>query len=79
VYDYCLSRNFYRYREDGSWTLETMDEFGSIFSDNRECTAEREGEKIFIPQHDGEPGAIYQCISSYNEPVEYIFNRFEKK
>jgi hypothetical protein len=79
VYDYCLSRNFYRYREDGSWTLETMDEFGSIFSDNRECTAEREGEKIFIPQHDGEPGAIYQCISSYDEPVEYIFNRFEKK
>ena len=79
VYDYCLSRNFYRYRENGSWTLETMEEFGSIFSNSQECTAQREGEKSFIPQHDGEPGAIYQCISGYDEPVEYIFNRYEKK
>ena len=79
VYDYCLSRNFYRYRENGSWTLETKEEFNNILYNSPECTAEREGEKSFIPRHDGEPDAIYQCISGYDEPVEYIFNRYEKK
>ena len=78
VYDYCLSRNFYRYRENGSWTLETREELNSILSSSRECTTEREGEKSFIPQHDGEPGAIYQCLSGYDKPVEYVFNRYEK-
>ncbi|OWV16114.1 hypothetical protein B7990_12845 [Fibrobacter sp. UWB4] len=80
VYDYCLSRNYYRYRENGSWTLETRSEFEDyLSSDHLGCNAETEGEKRYSLPRNDEPGAVYQCVSGYAEPVEYIFNHYEKK
>ncbi len=79
VYDYCLSRNYYRYRENGSWTLETQSEFEDyLSSDHLGCNAETEGEKRYSLPRNDKPGAVYQCVSGYAEPVEYIFNRYEK-
>ena len=79
VYDYCLSRNYYRYRENGSWTLETRSEFEDyLSSDHLGCNAETEGEKRYSLPRNDKPGAVYQCVSGYAEPVEYIFNRYEK-
>ena len=80
VYDYCLSRNYYRYRENGSWTLETRSEFEDyLSSDHLGCNAETEGEKRYSLPRNDKPGAVYQCVSGYAEPVEYIFNHYEKK
>lgn len=80
VYDYCLSRNYYRYRENGSWTLETLSEFEDyLSSDHLGCNAETEGEKRYSLPRNDKPGAVYQCVSGYAEPVEYIFNHYEKK
>ena len=87
VYDYCISQNYYRYHEDGSWAKETVDEFfDDINSSSFECNAETEGQQwIRMPDED-QPGTVLQCVAVDNETieydeviVEYIFNRFEKK
>jgi hypothetical protein len=78
VYDYCLSRNYYRYRENGSWTLETRAEYES-YSYGSVCDVETFGEKKISQPSGEQPGAIYQCVSGYSKIVEYIFNRYEKK
>ena len=87
VYDYCLSQNYYRYHEDGSWAIETVDEFfDDINSSSFECNAETEGQQRTRMPDEDQPGTVLQCTSVGNEAVEYeeviveyIFNRFEKK
>ena len=87
VYDYCISQNYYRYHEDGSWAKETVDEFfDDINSSSFECNAETEGQqRIRMPDED-QPGVVLQCVAvdngtiEYEEViVEYIFNQSEKK
>ena len=57
TYDYCLSKNYYRYRKNGSWTLETEAEQETNASRTPECTPGSEGvEYSYLPdsRHPGE-------------------------
>ena len=77
MYDYCMPKNYYRYRDNGTWTLETDQERETdpSFHSGQECTAEREGvETVFQPEPHV-PGRIYRCISGNNVFEEYIFGR----
>jgi hypothetical protein len=64
TYDYCLSKNYYRYRENGTWTLETEEEKDSVkYRWPPECTPESEGmEYRYLPQS-RDPGKIYKRIA----------------
>ena len=85
-YDFCMPDNFYRYREDGSWTEETLDEF---FEDEIDwdslpcggstwCCAETEGMKRRYHGSLDEPERISQCVSGEIVVLEYLC-RYEKK
>ncbi|WP_295860841.1 hypothetical protein [uncultured Fibrobacter sp.] len=90
---FCLHQNYYRYREDGTWTLETWDDMLDDPSfDTPDCTPETEGMEWSIPPTSDEPGKIYKrkkvtpWYSDYQvhydceeELVEYVFARSEKK
>ena len=84
--DFCMPINFYRYREDGSWTEETLDE---LYEDEIDldslpcggstwCCAETEGMKRRISRGYDEPERIYQCVSGEIVFLEYLC-RYEKK
>ena len=90
TYDFCMPKNYYRYREDGTWTLEKVEE---LENDERngapECTPESEGvEYSYLPKS-RDPGRNYKRISVEcknirncycdDELVEYVFGRSEKK
>ena len=95
TYDYCMSKNYYRYRENGSWTLETETELEMNYA--IPCTAGTEGVEYTLLPRPREPGRIYKRISIKCDPitdpnsiikeecycaddlVEYIFGRYEKK
>jgi len=81
MYDYCMPKNYYRYRDNGTWTLETDQERETdpSFHSGQECTAEREGVETVFPPEPHFPGRIYRCISGNDVLEEYIFGRFEKK
>ncbi len=88
-YDYCEPRNYYRYRENGSWTLETDEDRSN---DSRfqqpECTEENKDSVFEIPPQPGEPGKVYKCIWNsatvifgklgVNRVSDYIFHKAEK-
>ena len=85
AYDYCLPVNYYRYSEDGSWTLETEDELFEAVYDAEEvpCSSETIGTTyVSVPYRDN-PRKIMQCINNSGvysyEVIEYIFDRPEKK
>lgn len=80
-YDYCMPKNYYQYRDNGTWTKEKSWERATDprFQSAPVCTAEREGVETVIPPAPNEPGRIYRCVSGYNVIVEYIFGRYEKK
>lgn len=77
MYDYCMPKNYYRYRDNGTWTLETDQERETdpSFHSGQECTAEREGVETVFPPEPHFPGRIYRCISGDNVLEEYIFGR----
>ncbi len=77
MYDYCMPKNYYRYRDNGTWTLETDQERETdpSFHSGQECTAEREGVETVFPPEPHVPGRIYRCISGNNVLEEYIFGR----
>ena len=87
AYDYCFSPNHYRYRGDGSWTAETLDELNEDEIDldslpcggSTWCCAETEGMKRRVFVSFDEPEVIYQCVSEEIKLVEYLWNRYEKK
>ena len=90
TYDYCLSQNYYRYREDGSWTLETEEDLESDKHKNPpECTPESEGAEYISLLESREPGKNFKRISvecesetectCKDELVGYTFGRSEKK
>ena len=95
TYDYCMSKNYYRYRENGSWTLETETELEMNYA--IPCTAGTEGVEYTLLPRPREPGRIYkrtrvQCdpitdpnsiikeqCSCADALVDHIFGRSEKK
>ena len=90
---FCLHQNYYRYREDGAWTLETWDDIIDDPSfDAPDCTPETEGMEWSIPPTSDEPGEIYKrkevtpWYSGYqvhydcdDKIIDYTFIRSEKK
>ena len=87
AYDYCFSPNHYRYRGDGSWTAETLDELHEDEIDldslpcggSTWCCAETEGMKRRVFVSFDEPEVIYQCVSEEIVVVEHLWNRHEEK
>lgn len=95
TYDYCLSKNYYRYRENGVWTLETEDDLENESS--LDCVPGTENAEYSYLPKSREPGRVYKRSdiqrNTITEPngtakeeyycedvlVEYIFGRFEKK
>ena len=95
VYDYCMPKKYYRYREDGSWTLETENDLknNSAYA----CVAGTEGVEYIMLPRPREPGIIFKRTSVECDPVvepnsiieeecycsdalvEYVFGRYEKK
>ena len=91
TYDYCMSKNYYRYRKDDRWTLETEAEAERETNESRwpECTPGSEGvEYSYLPdsQFPGENNKriSVECESETkcyckDELVEYVFGRSQKK
>ena len=91
---FCLRQNYYRYREDGTWTLETWDDIQDDPSfDVPDCTPETEGMEWSKPPTSDEPGTIYKrekvvtpwasesgpYYDCEDEIIDYIFVRSQKK
>ena len=90
TYDYCMSKKYYRYRENGTWTLETEEDLESDKHKNPpECTPESEGAEYISLLESREPGKNFKRISvecesetectCKDELVGYTFGRSEKK
>ena len=84
-YDNCEPRNYYRYRENGSWTLETDED---RLNDSRfqvpECSEERKDSTFEVPPQPGKPGEVYRCLwlprylqGGVNKLSDYVFHRAE--
>ena len=91
----CIRKKYYRYREDGSWTLETENDLknNSAYA----CVAGTEGVEYIMLPRPREPGIIFKRTSVECDPVvepngiieeecycsdalvEYVFGRYEKK
>ena len=91
---FCLHQNYYRYREDGTWTLETWDDIQDDPSfDVPDCIPETEGIEWSKPPTSDEPGTIYKrekvvtpwasesgpYYDCEDEIIDYIFVRSQKK
>ena len=95
AYDYCVSRNYYQYQEDGSWKLMTNEDIDRLMEANDYnslCRLEIEGKEILVFPYecwlgkyrdaalwDRYPSATYKCVSGDWELVEYHFSRYKKK
>ena len=87
-YDYCEPRNYYRYRENGLWTLETVeDRYYDDHFKQPQCTDEKKDSVFVIPPEPGKPGKVYKCIwtpnvrnrfPALNYVSGYIFHKAEK-
>ena len=88
-YDDCEPRNYYRYRENGLWTLETdEDRLNDSRFQQPECTEENKDSVFEIPPQPGEPGKVYKCIWNsatvifgklgVNRVFDYVFHKAEK-
>ena len=79
TYDYCLSKNYYRYRENGTWTLETEEVKDSVkYRWPPECTPESEGmEYSYLPQS-RDPGKIYKRIGVRPATIVTSLNTIEE-
>ena len=84
TYDFCISRHYYRFQEDGSWKLMTKEDVDSLNRANEYnslCSSRNEGEEILVfPNYIGDfPSATYKCVSGDWKLVEYHFRRYKKK
>jgi len=87
TFNYCVPQTYYRYRGDGSWTKETIDEFyeDQISVDDTPCgpstwcCAETEGLKNIVHMDGDGPDRILQCDSGKIELVDYVLGRYEEK
>ena len=86
TFNYCVPRAYYRYREDGSWTMETIEEANEKQVDVDDtpcgpstwCCAETEGLKSVSYMGGDEPDRVYQCVSGKIELVDYVLGRYEE-
>lgn len=79
MYDYCLSKNYYRYRENGTWTLETEEEQKAIqYSGPPECTPESEGMEYSYLPLSRDPGRIYKRIGVRPATIVTSLNTIEE-
>lgn len=79
TYDYCLSKNYYRYRENGTWTLETEEEQKAIqYSGPPECTPESEGMEYSYLPLSRDPGRIYKRIGVRSATIVTSLNTIEE-
>ena len=85
-YDDCEPRNYYRYRENGSWTLETDED---RLNDSRfqlpDCSEEYRDSTFEVPPRPGKPGEVYRCLwlpnvlgGGNDKLADYVFHRAEK-
>ena len=84
TYDFCVSRHYYRFQEDGSWKLMTNEDVDSLDRANEYnslCSSRNEGEEILVfSNYIGEfPNATYKCVSGDWKLVEYHFSRYKEK
>ena len=88
AYAYCLSQNYYRYREDGSWTLETRDDLGNDpFTHEPKCSEEVDGAEYGYLPNSSRPGTVYKRVYLCDNAngchcrdleVDHIFGRSQK-
>lgn len=69
TYDYCLSKNYYRYREDGSWTKETENDLENDPPVVIPCTAGTEGVEYRFPPQSRDPGRIFKRIGVRRDTI----------
>ena len=69
TYDYCLSKNYYRYRKNGSWTLETEAEQETNASRTPECTPGSEGVEYSYLPDSRHPGENYKRIAVWRDTI----------
>lgn len=69
TYDYCLSKNYYRYREDGSWTKETETDLENDPPVVIPCTAGTEGVEYRFPPQSRDPGRIFKRIGVRRDTI----------
>ena len=69
TYDYCLSKNYYRYREDGSWTKETETDLENDSPVVIPCTAGTEGVEYRFPPQSRDPGRIFKRIGVRRDTI----------
>ena len=95
TYDFCMPQNYYRYRDNGTWTLETEDDLK--MNNAIPCTAGTEGVEYTLLPRPREPGRIYKRIGVRRDTiitpeqitqeefycddalVDHIFGRYEKR
>ena len=74
-YSYCLPQNYYRYREDGTWTLETTDEeIADELLHNTVCSKSEDPQSVrdTIPAHRYRLSRVVGCKDNSNV-ISFIY------
>lgn len=75
-YSYCLPQNYYRYREDGTWTLETTDEeIADELLHNTVCSKSEDPQSVrdTIPAHRYRLSRVVGCKGNSNVRISFIY------
>ena len=81
IYDYCMPRHYYLYRENGSWTLETPEEFAAYkripYYDGI-CSPELLGTRVLsYGKRFCDPDEIYECVYDTLKNYPYPESTYE--
>ena len=82
IYDYCMPRHYYLYRENGSWTLETPEELAAYkripYYDDRICSPELLGTRVLsYGKRFDDPDEIYECVYDTLKIYPYPESNYE--
>ena len=75
-YSYCLPQNYYRYREDGTWTLETSDdEIADELLHNTVCSKSEDPQSVrdTIPASRYRLSRVVGCKDNSNVRISFIY------
>ena len=75
-YSYCLPQNYYRYREDGTWTLETTDEeIADELLHNTVCSKSEDPQSVrdTIPASRYRLSRVVGCKDDSNVRISFIY------